>query len=289
MTLLGLTAGAWRCEVNALGAGLSQLSYDGRDVVERQDGRVGAPSFHGAVLAPWPGRIDAGRYERDGVRHQLEVNEPERDVALHGLVVDTRWDVTSHAPDTVTLVSRLKAAPGYPFTLALRVRYTVSATGLSVTLSARNVGTGTAPYGCGFHPYVLGVASKAGAIDGTVLRFDAGEQLELDPDRLLPRTLRPFDDRSFAGTGRALGGTTFDDAFRAVLLADDGRTRLAFGDVRLWWDDALPWMQLYTPSDRSALAVEPYSCASDAFNTCVDLVLLAPGESHTATWGIAVH
>ena len=35
------------------------------------------------------------------------------------------------------------------------------------------------------------------------------------------------------------------------------------------------------------LAVEPMTCPPDAFTSSVDLVRLAPGESHTASWTIA--
>ncbi len=37
---------------------------------------------------------------------------------------------------------------------------------------------------------------------------------------------------------------------------------------------------------RRALAVEPMSCPPNAFRSGESLVRLAPGESHTATWGI---
>ena len=38
---------------------------------------------------------------------------------------------------------------------------------------------------------------------------------------------------------------------------------------------------------RRGLAIEPMTCAPDAFNSGAGLVVLQPGEVHTATWGIA--
>ena len=37
---------------------------------------------------------------------------------------------------------------------------------------------------------------------------------------------------------------------------------------------------------RRGLAAEPMTCAPDALNSGEDLVVLAPGESTSATWGL---
>ena len=39
---------------------------------------------------------------------------------------------------------------------------------------------------------------------------------------------------------------------------------------------------------RRALAIEPMTCPPNAFVTGTDLLTLAPGDSVTHTWGIAV-
>ena len=52
-------------------------------------------------------------------------------------------------------------------------------------------------------------------------------------------------------------------------------------------------MQIHTADrperalDRAGLAVEPMSCPPDAFNSGQDLVVLEPGERHTASWTIS--
>lgn len=62
----------------------------------------------------------------------------------------------------------------------------------------------------------------------------------------------------------------------------------------LWADEAFPYLQLYTGdtmSDpllrRTALGVEPMTCAPNGFNTGEGLVQLSPGESWTGRYGIA--
>src|SRR5262245_35539769 len=45
----------------------------------------------GQVLIPWPNRLQGGRYEIDGRRHQLPLNEPEHRNAIHGLARWATW------------------------------------------------------------------------------------------------------------------------------------------------------------------------------------------------------
>ena len=39
--------------------------------------------------------------------------------------------------------------------------------------------------------------------------------------------------------------------------------------------------------NRRSLAVEPMTCAPNAFNTGGGLIELEPGETHAGTWGIS--
>ena len=73
--------------ISPIGASLVRFSVGDRPVV------VPMNAFDGAVLAPWPNRIDAGRFDFAGDSHRLPITEPERDTALHGLVADVPWSV----------------------------------------------------------------------------------------------------------------------------------------------------------------------------------------------------
>ena len=41
-------------------------------------------------------------------------------------------------------------------------------------------------------------------------------------------------------------------------------------------------------ADRRSVAVEPMTCAPNAFSSGDGLILLEPGGSHAAAWGIAI-
>src|SRR5690606_32846776 len=148
--------------ITDVGAKVRRYAVGGRDVFTPFDEDEVAPAGHGAVLAPWPNRLRDGRYAVDGVEHQLPISEPSRGTALHGLVMWQRWSLLD--PDSepargiadddahrsgraVTLRLRLPPSGGYPFDLLLQVTYRLTADGLHVTATARNLGGRAAPYG----------------------------------------------------------------------------------------------------------------------------------------------
>lgn len=64
--------------------------------------------------------------------------------------------------------------------------------------------------------------------------------------------------------------------------------------VGIWMDGRYPYYMLFTGDTlpdraerRRSLAVEPMTCAPNAFASGDGLIILAPGESVTSRWGIA--
>jgi aldose 1-epimerase len=62
--------------------------------------------------------------------------------------------------------------------------------------------------------------------------------------------------------------------------------------VTLWLDESFPYVMLFSGDGlpdvaRGSLAVEPMTCAPNAFRTGEGLVVLAPGESLSSEWGIS--
>src|SRR5665647_3478651 len=115
---------------------------------------------HRAVPAPRPHRPRDARHTYASTAHQLAITHPPPSTALHGLVMWQRWQVVAvddaaHAEGAaVTIELRLAPSGGYPFDLHLVVTYRLGADGLRVTARARNLGSQTAPYGIGFHPWL---------------------------------------------------------------------------------------------------------------------------------------
>ena len=282
--MIELAAGAYAAQVNRHGGGLAALSHDGTDLVTPQAGESGPPQFRGAVLAPWSNRVADGRYSFDGNEHVLPVTEPERRNALHGLVLDRDWECSERADDAVTLRLELAQPAGYPFELALTLTYALTDSGLTVRLDANNTGATRAPFGCGFHPYIRPGVTP---IDAAPLRLEATERLLTDDVRLLPIGQESAVDTPYDFTSaHPIGPLHLDDAFSGIAASDDGRHRLRIGGVEVWWSPAMPWVQLFTPPDRDAIAVEPCTSPPDAFRSGNDLVVIAPDETYRVEWGV---
>jgi aldose 1-epimerase len=284
--------GDQRAVITEVGAGLRSYLADGRAVVDGYEAGELAPSGRGQLLIPWPNRIEDGSYEFGGRRHQLPLDEPERQNAIHGLVRWSAWRIAERETDSAALEHVLRPQPGYPFSLALRVEYRLSDDGLTVRTAATNIGAETAPYGSGAHPYL---AVGGDLVDAAELRAPAGTVLKAN-ERGIPTGAAPVDgtDLDFRTT-RAIGATKLDHGFTDLERGPDGLARvelMANGrQTTLWVDDAYPYLMIFTgdtlpEGGRRSVAVEPMTCAPNAFRSGDGLIRLEPEQTHTGSWGI---
>ncbi|MCG5217440.1 aldose 1-epimerase family protein [Streptosporangium sp. KLBMP 9127] len=286
-----LRNGAMLAEFTERAAALRTLRHGERELVASWPAGGPIPYYSGTLLAPWPNRVGGAGYTFGGRSLRLPVNEQDRGNALHGLVAETHWEAVEQAPASVRFAHTLLPSAGYPFTLSLEVLYTLTADGLTTTLTAQNTGDQAAPYGCGPHPWLL---AGDGPVEEWELRVPASKVLLVD-DRLLPRSLAdvagtPYDFR----LPRATGETAVDHAFTAIEADDDGLARVRLsgpaGGVEMRWDPvAMPWVQVCTGTGlgHAGIAVEPMTCPPDAFNSGTDLVVLEPGDKHEASWTVS--
>lgn len=291
-----LTAGPYRARVCEVGATLDLLELDGRPLVLTSPADGPMLLHRGAVVAPWPNRIGDGLYTFDGQEIQAPLSEPERGNALHGLVSFQRYERLDDGTDPARLSLRtvLYPSPAYPFHLRLDVTYTLDARqGLTTLVTAHNLGTQDLPYGVCPHPYLVAGTSP---LDTWTLDLTARTRLEVSPDRLLPTgtsTIAAGSELDYAG-GRVIGAAQLDDAVtgleRDAGVATVRVTAPEGTGVEISFDEACPWVQVHTAdrpepeNDRKGLAVEPMTCPPDAFRSGTDLVRLAPGAEHTASW-----
>ena len=197
-------AGGYRAVVTECGAALRCSSTT--DARSSSAGRRTSrpPPGRGQLLAPWPNRIRDGRYTFDDRDLQLPLSEPDRSNASHGLARWASWTLEELTPQSVSLVLRLMAQTGYPWTLDLHVLYDVSAAGLTITFTATNLSRSQAPYALGAHPYLT---TGTGPVDAWELTLPCDTRLLVD-DRMIPtgRESVKGTDLDFR-EGRTIGST----------------------------------------------------------------------------------
>lgn len=279
-----ISHGRFTAVLTEVGATLRSFRLDGTELLWTFDEDEAPLNYQGAQLAPWPNRIADGSYEFDGDQHQLPINEPERQTALHGLIYDKPFELIEHTGSSVTQRVLLTEEEGWPFRLLLEIRHGLSDDGLLVDVTAANAGSRPLPYGYGVHPYF------AFPLDQLSLELPFTRELLVDPERLLPLELAPVTAEHDFTTARALGDAVFDTAFTAPRVPHWEVSLVGAGhSVHVWGDASTPWVQVFTHPERHTIAVEPMTCGPDAFNpgpTRSERIVLAPGESTACRWGV---
>jgi len=257
-------------------------------------GEFATPPFgDGIVLVPWPNRVEDGRWTLNGRPQQLDLTEPDKHNAIHGLLRYTAYRVVDQAADSLTLAATVFPQHGYPFLLETSVRYELTEDGMTVTHRITNETDDPAPVAIGTHPFFqLGDVPT----DDLVLTVHAGTRFPVD-ERLNPSAEIPVDGTDYdLRSGRPVRDLDLDDAFgdvtpvdqvTAVLTAPDGRS------VALWQDESFPFVQVFTTRKFprgtglvTAIAIEPMTAPANAFNSGQALKWLNPGETWQASWGI---
>lgn len=285
-------AGAEAIVVGLAGA-LRTYRVGGEDLTEPYGEDTIPPAGNGIQMTPWPNRVAGARWELDGRTQQLDVTEPGRGHASHGLLRNTQLMLESKTPHRVSLRGEIHPQHGWPFRLTHRVSYALEADGaLTVTQTLTNHSAQAAPAAFGSHPFL-----RIGDVpsEKLTLTVDAAQWIEADPE-----TLIPVGTREAAGTavdfrtGRPVGSGPLDVCLTG-LAAEGGRheARLTTPDGRtltLWSDPVFAYTHVFVtdrlPGRDAAVAVEPMTAPADALNSGQGLHWLEPGQSLEGRWGL---
>lgn len=270
------------------------------DIVWGYSGAGQKKGGQGDVLIPFPGRVADGRYSFDGQALQLERNDKEGPNAIHGFVRSLPWTMPHADAQAVTFEISLDAADyaprGYPFSIVVRVTYNLDAQGLSCTFAVRNAGGTAAPVGVGFHPYfTVGIEP----VDEAEARIPAAGYLEFNPQlaptgRVIAAAGTEWDYRRFQRIGPRRFNHCYLELERdaAGMAAASLRDQKSGRTIDVLMDRAFSAIVVYTGdaiagAPRRALAIEPMTCATDAFNhPDWGLKRLLPGETFTGSYTV---
>lgn len=252
----------------------------------------------GDVLMPFPSRVRDGRYSLAGTTHQLPLNDKDGPNAIHGFARTLDWTVERFGGEAGARF-RLELAPqeGYPFALALEVEYELEAEGYVCRFSMQNRGVKPAPVGAGFHPYFRVGASE---IDEWEARIPARKLVEFE--RLLPtgRLLELAGDESNFREWRKIGSTRLNVCYADLIADADGVARAGLRDPRtgrqvvVECPAPMRYLVVYSgdalgPDARKSFAIEPMSCATDAFSRPEwGLEILARGQTFRGEYRVRV-
>ncbi len=239
------------------------------------------PSGHGIpLLFPFPNRIRGGRYSWEGEDYEIPASDASHDAtgnAIHGFCLDRPWRVTSRGADFAVGQFELgKDAPDrlpfWPADFRIEVRYQVRGPKLRADIRLVNPSSDLLPWGFGTHPYFklpLGAKSRP---THCLVQAPASEEWELidclPTGRRLPIS-KPKDLRE----GAYFDVLKMDDVLTGLppmsgtISVDCGIMDEACGfQVTQQAGPAFREIVVYTPPNRNAVCLEPYTCATDAIN-----------------------
>lgn len=264
------------------------------------------PTHSGApILFPFPNRIRRGRFRWDGVDYAAPIIPPRPD-AIHGYALDSPWRVIEQGPSHAVGQWQLSVdapdrVPAWPADCLLEVRYELQGPALRSQFRIVNPGSRPLPWGLGTHTYFKLPLCPEGRLEDCVIDAPAHKQWVLEDS--LPTgdvvDVRPDKDIRH---GRCLGHGPLDDVYTDLRwdAARDFRGAPAQGLICTMRDPAagLKVLQtsdrifrelvVFTPPERNAVCMEPYTCVTDAINVQqqgidAGLRVLPPGEE-VHTW-----
>jgi len=243
----------------------------------------------GAHLAPWPNRIQDAIYSFQGKEYRpFKSFRSQGGHAMHGTVMNETFllDRKSSGKESLVLTLDGHGWEGYPWPIRMSIRLSFQDKGLRMETSIENRAKSDVPVGLGWHPY-----------------FTLGRDVR-ECELLLPKGLR------LGMTERAVPNGTKSSwkRFRkAELIGDDflndcieieaqegvATTRLADPDsgegIEVWQEVGkakYAYVQVFTAPRRHCLAIEPMTCAGNAFQNGMGLVTLRPGEALRTVCGV---
>lgn len=290
-----LTRGSARAVVTEIGAGLRAFEINGVPYLETYAAEDAPTKGAGQVLFPWPNRTKDACWTYDGEPQRLEVTEQARGNAIHGLTRRKEWQLLEHAESSITMAIDVPVQQGWPMPLHAVITYDLAPRELIVTHQVRNDGEAPIGFGVGTHPYFrigdVPTNDVTLTLSATRVRPNvADEQLPYGAERDVEGgeyDLRP---------GVRVGDLDLDTTFGGLVPGPDGRHHHVLthesASVDVWTDPDFGWVQVFTPGDLNgrgrAVAVEPMTCPADALNSGTGLITLEPGETWSASWGVAV-
>ena len=255
--------------ISQQGAALNQLVLKGVSVIDSSKLASPIDIKFGSLLAPWPNRIAEGKYQFKGEQYESEKLDRLGN-AIHGLLFDRLVEVANHSENKITFRHSFGEDDFYPFSIDLTVTYELTEDELLVTSIAKNHGD-TAPFGIGFHPYFL-----AGENFTVTAPFT---QKILANEKMIPTSTVEID--RFEYSGGQLDG--------CFLGAEEVQLSTEHFSLEVKLLEGYTHTMLYRPPielGESLIAIEPMSCAANAFNSDIESTLLESGETKRFVFSI---
>ncbi len=293
-----------------------QARFDGQtvDVLDAGPEFVrgeGRPSGHGIpILFPFPNRIHGSEFSWDGQTYRMSAEDVGVDPnghAIHGFCLDRPWRIVDQGMDFVVGEFKLsqdapERASLWPADFIIRIRYSVAGGPLRGDVTIINPDDKILPWGLGTHPYFKLPLSPASEPSRCLIESPV-TQMWITENCLPNGETGPVPPEKALKDGAYFDVLKLDDVYTGLEMDSNGLISVIYDEtaglqVVQRCDRAFREMVAFTPADRAAICLEPYTCVTDAINldhanahsdvgTDAGLQVLAPGEETTLWFEIS--
>jgi aldose 1-epimerase len=175
---------------------------------------------------------------------------------------------------------------GYPFKFSMRLTYTLGSRSFSCTTFVRNLDKCAIPMGDGWHPYF----TTAGRSNRLLLSLPPHSVVELTGQKVpTGRLVRPNRKMSTIALRRKKLDSVFDLGEKRRRVTTKLINPKSGVELHLWQEAGAGkyrYLVVYRPPSGTSVAIEPWTCAPNAANNKLGLIVLKPGGTFRASYGV---
>ena len=260
------------------GGRLEELKFDGVFLIKEQPGFEYKDSYASSILFHFASRIQDGKYSFQENDYQLDCNQTGKN-ALHGLVYNKEFKLIEKEENTnscsVTIgYQETKENQGFPYTYEIYLTYTLTEKEISLSVKIKNTDSKTFPFTLGWHPYFI-----SDDLSKSVLNFKSDKKIAFDENLITKEVVALKTPEIFKIEEKQL-----DDCF--ILNTNKIGFSTPTYQIEITTDLEDNYLQIYTPTGFSVIAIEPMTGVSNSFNNKIGLQILQPTESYALVWNV---
>ena len=258
------------------GGRLQDLKFKDIFLIKEQPNLDYTTSYASSILFPFVSRIKDGKYSFQGKDYQLDCNQSGEN-ALHGLVYNKKFELIEKEENTLSCsvtirYKETKESQGFPYMYEIYVTYLLTEKEIRLSVKINNSDTKPYPFTLGWHPYFI-----SDNLSKSSLRFKSDKKIAFDENLITKEVIDFKSPEIFKIEDKQL-----DDCF--ILNTNNIGFTTPTYQIEITTDLEDNYLQMYTPSGFSLIAIEPMTGVSNSFNNKIGLQVLEPNASYSLTW-----
>ncbi len=265
------------------GGSLQELTLNNIQVIKEFKYASNEKKYASAILFPFTGRVKNGKYTFNNTIHQLKINNPETQSALHGLVYNKNFNLISSKTTEKSQIIILKHNQtereiGFPFKYSIILTYTFFKKGIELNIHVKNEDDESFPFSLGWHPYFF-----SENLHESRLLINSSKKILFDKE-MSPVKFKPNNYNS----DFQIKDTKLDDCF--FMLKNDIDFETPKYRLNIKSTAIENYIQVYTPTtEKNYIAIEPLTAPPNSLNNKIGLQILNPDEEYNVNWRIEIN